>query len=93
MKLRGIVKGQTIEFDESIGFPEGETVEVDIRLVESTETDGSRDGKAVCASANSDTGGTAATQSRASMIFPAIPCGGNPVTNEMVNELREQLGI
>ncbi len=93
MKLRGIVKGQTIEFDSPIGLPEGQCVEIDIRPVESTETSRSRDGKDVCASASSDTGGTAATQSRASMIFPAIPAGGNPVTNEKVNDLREQLGI
>ena len=30
MKRRGIVKGQTIEFDEPLGFLEGQTVEIEI---------------------------------------------------------------
>ena len=31
MKRRGIVKGQTIEFEHPIGFPDGQAVELDIR--------------------------------------------------------------
>ena len=31
MKRRGIVKGQTIEFDHPLGIPDGRTVELDIR--------------------------------------------------------------
>ena len=37
MKLRGIVKGQTIEFDEPLGLPEGQTVEADISAVEEVD--------------------------------------------------------
>ena len=33
MKRRGIVKGQTIEFEHPIGFPDGQAVELDIRLL------------------------------------------------------------
>ena len=67
MKRRGIVKGQAIEFDEPIGLPEGQCVEIDIWPVEG---------------ANLERYG-----------FKPIPAGGNLVTNEMVNELREELGI
>ncbi len=67
MKRQGIVKGQTIEFDEPIGFPEGQCVETDIRPIGEILLE--RYG------------------------FKPIPAGGNPVTNEMVNELREELGI
>ena len=31
MKRRGIVKGQTIEFDYPLGLPDGQAVELDIR--------------------------------------------------------------
>ena len=31
MKRRGIVKGQTIEFDHPLGLPDGQAVELDIR--------------------------------------------------------------
>ena len=31
MKRRGIVRGQTIEFEHPIGFPDGQAVELDIR--------------------------------------------------------------
>ena len=31
MKRRGIVKGQTIEFDHPLGIPDGRAVELDIR--------------------------------------------------------------
>ena len=34
MKRRGIVKGQTIEFDHSLGLPDGQAVELDIRPLE-----------------------------------------------------------
>ena len=67
MKRKGIVKGQTIEFDEPLGLPEGQAVEIDIQPVEE---------------ANLERYG----------IKP-IPAGGNPVTNEMVNQLREEMGI
>ena len=33
MKRRGIVKGQTIEFDHPLGLPDGQAVELDIRLL------------------------------------------------------------
>ena len=31
MKRRGIVKGQTIEFEHPLGIPDGQAVELDIR--------------------------------------------------------------
>ncbi len=54
-------------FDEPLGLEEGQTVEIEIRLVkkESLEKYG---------------------------INP-IPSRGHVVTNEMVNEIREELGI
>ena len=67
MKLRGTVRGQTIEFDEPLGLPEGQTVEADISAVE--EVDLEQYG-----------------------IRP-IPAAGYVVTNEMVNDFREELGI
>ena len=67
MKLRGMVKGQTMEFDEPLGLPEGQTAGADISAVE--EVDLERYG-----------------------IRP-IPAAGCVVTNEMVNDLREELGI
>ena len=34
MKRRGIIKGQTIEFDHPLGLPDGQAVELDIRPLE-----------------------------------------------------------
>ena len=67
MKLRGIVKGQTMEFDEPLGLPEGQTVEADISAVEEIDLE--------------------------QYGIKPIPDGGYVVTNEMVNEFREELGI
>ena len=67
MKLRGIVKGQTIEFDEPLGLPEGQTVEADISAVEEIDLE--------------------------QYGIKPIPDGGYVVTNEKVNEFREELGI
>ena len=67
MKRRGIVKGQTIEFDEPLGFLEGQTVEIEI--LPAWAIDLERYG-----------------------IQP-IPASDYVVTNEMVNEWREELGI
>ena len=67
MKRRGIVKGQTIEFDEPLGFLEGQTVEIEILPAEAIDLE--RYG-----------------------IQP-IPASDYVVTNEMVNEWREDLGI
>ena len=67
MKLRGIVKGQTIEFDEPLGLLEGQTVEADISAVEEVDLE--------------------------QYGIKPIPDGGYVVTNEMVNEFREELGI
>ena len=33
MKRSGTVKGQTIEFDEPLGLPEGQAVEVEVSMV------------------------------------------------------------
>lgn len=67
MKLRGIVKGRTIVFDETLDLPDGQSVEAEVRPIKEEPLE--RYG------------------------FRPIPAGGNPVTNEMVNELREELGI
>ena len=67
MKRRGIVKGQTIEFDEPLGFPEGQTVEIEILPAGAIDLE--RYG-----------------------IQP-IPASDYVVTNAMVNEWREELGI
>ena len=32
MKRKGVVKGQTIEFDEPLGLPEGQQVEVEVAV-------------------------------------------------------------
>lgn len=37
MKLKGIVKGHTIEFDEPLGLPEGQRVEVDVSACEAID--------------------------------------------------------
>ena len=79
MKRRGIVKGQAIEFDEPIGLRDGQSVEIDIDPVEEA--------------APVDSGDDAAYQSPAYRTFRPIPARGNLVTNEMVNELREQMGF
>ena len=67
MKLRGIVKGQTIVFDGPIGLPEGQHVDIEIYPVE--EVDLEQYG-----------------------ISP-IPSSDYVVTNEMVNKIRDELGI
>ena len=79
MKRRGIVKGQAIEFDEPIGLRDGQRVEIDIHPVKEA--------------APVDSGDDAACQSPAYRTFRPIPARGNLVTNEMVNELREQMGF
>lgn len=37
MKRKGVVKGQTIEFDEALGLPEGQAVEVEVSPVEAVD--------------------------------------------------------
>ena len=68
MKVRGIVKGKTIELDENLDLEDGEAVEVEIRVIEKSPLE--KYG-----------------------FKPIIPAGGRPVTNELVNEIREELGI
>jgi hypothetical protein len=67
MKLKGTVKGQTIEFDEPIGLPEGQRVEADVEAIQRVDLE--RYG-----------------------IKP-FPPSGYVVTNEMINKLRDELGI
>ncbi len=67
MKLRGVIKGQTIEFDDPIDLTEGQRVEVDVKAVQREDLE--RYG-----------------------IKP-FPLSDYVVTNEMVNEIREELGI
>lgn len=69
MKRKGVVKGQTIEFDEPLGLPEGQQVEVEVAVSEVEPVDLEQYG------------------------FKVIPAGGNVVTNEMVNKIRDDLGI
>jgi hypothetical protein len=67
MKLRGVVKGQTIECDEPIGLVEGQLVEIEVHQVEYVDLE--------------------------KYGIRPIPAGGKLVTNEMVNQLRDELGI
>ncbi len=69
MKRKGVVKGQTIEFDEPLGLPEGQQVEVEVAVSAVEPVDLEQYG------------------------FKVIPAGGNVVTNEMVNKIRDDLGI
>ena len=79
MKLVGKVKGQAIEFDSPLGLPEGQIVEIEIRTVDGTALE--REGDA------------SLQDSPAYRTFRPIPAGGRVVTNELVNEIREELGI
>ncbi len=76
MRLRGVVKGQTIVFDEPLDLLEGLSVEVEITPC--TEADKAR---------------LAKRELLAKYGIRPIPAGGNLVTNEIVNEIREELGI
>ena len=67
MKRRGIVKGQNIEFNEPLGLPEGQQVDVEVSTVETVNLE--------CYG-----------------IRP-LPSRGVVVTNEMVNKIRDDLGI
>ncbi|CAI8044582.1 hypothetical protein GBAR_LOCUS24710 [Geodia barretti] len=93
MKKRGIVKGQTIVFDEPLGLEEGQSVEIEIRTIEEPIPNTHIDRELCGSPQNIGDEETGTSQGRAAKVFLAIPAGRNPVTNEMVNELREQLGI
>jgi hypothetical protein len=93
MKQRGIVKGQTIVFDEPLGLPEGQVVEVDIYLIDGPISNDLGDTEPDRTPAETDDKQTGSPKGRSSKVFPAIPAGGRLVTNEKVNEIREQLGI
>lgn len=67
MKMRGIVKGQTIVFEEPLELPEGQHVDIEIHPVEAADLE--------------------------QYGFKVIPSGGNLVTNDMVNKIRDELGI
>ena len=67
MKRKGVVKGQTIIFDEALGLPEGQAVEVEVNPVEAVDLE--------------------------QYGFKVIPAGGNVVTREMVNKIRDELGV
>lgn len=67
MKRKGVVKGQTIVFDEALGLPEGQAVEVEVNPVEAADLE--------------------------QYGFKVIPAGGNVVTREMVNKIRDELGF
>ena len=67
MKRKGIVKGQTVECDEPLGLPEGQTVLIEILPADAIDLE--RYG-----------------------VRP-LPLSDYVVTNEMVNEWREDLGI
>ena len=67
MKRKGIVKGQTIEFYEPLGLPEGQQVEVEVSTAEAVDLE--------------------------QYGFKVIPAGGNVVTREMVNKIRDELGV
>ena len=93
MKLQGKIKGRTIEFEEPLGLQDGQAVEVEIHTVDEPVSTNSSDGEPGCSPQETDDEETGTSIGRAADVFPAIPAGGKLVTNEMVNELREQLGI
>lgn len=90
MKLRGKVKGQTILFDKPLDLPEGQSVEVDICAIEVSEIEEDT-GAGENVSENDDS--SSLWDSPAYQTFRPIPARGRVVTNEMVNEIREELGI
>ena len=67
MKLKGIVKGQSIEFDEPLGLPEGQAVAVEVSLIKAVDLE--------------------------PYGIRPIPSRGYVVTNEMVRQWREDLGV
>ena len=68
MKVRGVVNGKTLVLDENSDFEDGETVEVEIRVIEKSPLE----------------------KYGFKLIIPA---GGKRTTNDLVNEIREELGI
>ena len=79
MKLRGKLKGQTIELDRPLELPEGQTVEIEVWTVDDGYPDSALDKDRL--------------NSPAYRTFRPIPAGGRYVSNELVNEIREELGI
>ena len=89
MKLRGIVKGQTIVFSEPLDLKDGQHIEVEVTVVDDTgqvETAATETGSVDCEEASIH-------DSPAHRTFRPIPKSGYVVTNEMVNEIREELGF
>ena len=68
MKVRGVVKGKTIELDEVTNLSDGARVEVYVRMVDKSPLE--RTG-----------------------FKPMLRKRGARVSNELVNEIREELGI
>ena len=68
MKVRGVVNGKTLVLDENPDFEDGETVEVEIRVIEKSPLE----------------------KYGFKLIIPA---GDKRTTNDLVNEIREELGI
>ena len=89
MKRRGIVKGRTIEFDEPLGLPEGRWVEADIWPAAEPEMAMLSPGEFAMA----ETDDEALPDTPTDWTFHPIPPRGYVVTNEMVNQWREELGI
>ena len=85
MKRRGIVKGQAIEFDEPIGLPEGQCVEIDIWPVY-------EEAAPVEEASPGDDEDPARYDSPAYRTFRPMPARGRVVTKEMVDELLGKIG-
>ena len=85
MRLKGVVKGQTIECDQPIGLVEGQRVEVEITPTEETEVP-----------RPADEGELTRADTRELLAKYGIrptPSRGYVVTNDMVNRVRDELGI
>ena len=67
MKVKGVVKGQTIILDEPLDLPEDQQVEMEIHPIEAVDLE--------------------------QFGIKTIPPGRYIVTNEMVNKIRDDLGI
>ncbi len=85
MKVRGVIKGHTLIFDEPLGLPEGQIVEAEI-----TPTEGEAAG---FPNGAEDRARVARRELLAKYGIRPTPSRGYVVTNEMVNKIRDELGI
>ena len=91
MKLNGKGKGQTIVLEEPIGLPEGQVVEVDISSVDDSSL--TKTETVMATPTDAEMEGLSRYDSPAYRTFRPFPSTGRAITNEMVNKIREDMGI